>query len=249
MLVVTTITETAMPRPPFPAGVQDRPFPISSGWRGSSWHEILSHHLDLHARPGADTFIGFDDADRLCLTLWAERGYATRVPLTMVPWLLDEMAKDGITARPNHPLQFRQERGPDGSRLRDAPVDIAAVRAHLAEATGLPVTCFASEPGEDLVNLSLDEGGPVILRETALGRHIAGWIERHGDKWIVANAVIDPGEVRPVTVNWARGDIRQTRPGTAIESMLRRMDQRVALDAELAAHKARIRDEDNAPGF
>lgn len=238
-----------MPRPPFPFGIQDRPFPKSSGWAGSSWHDVLSTHLDSHAVPGADTFIGFDDADRLCVTIWAERGYATRVPLTMVPWLRDEMARDGLDARPNHPLQFRLERGPHGSRLRDGPVDIRAVRETLSEQTGIAAMFFEGNPSADLVNLSLDEGGPVIVRETAMGRHVAGWMERSGDQWMVATAIIDPEEAEMVQVKWARGYVGQTRPGTAINTMMQRVTQRVSLDADLAASVTRMRDAGDAPGF
>jgi hypothetical protein len=181
--------------------------------------------------------------------MWAKKGYATRVPLTIVPWLQGEMARDGLEARPNHPLQFRLARGENASRLRDEPVDIQAVRNALAETTGLPAVCFERTPGADLLNLSIDGDGPVILRETAMGRHVAGWMERTDGQWMVATAIIDRQEVEPVEVRWARGYVGQTRPGTAINTMIDRVAQRVSLDADLADSITRLRDASEAPSF
>jgi hypothetical protein len=231
---------SAFPHPPR----GDKEFPRSRGWSGASWAHVIDHHIKSHAEnPGGDYIIGFDDSDRLCVTCYGEKGYATRIPLPLVSWVDREMEAAGVTPLPNHPRQFRLERGPGRSRLSDEPVDLAALKAEVAAKCGVETEDLIYFPREDLVNLNIDGEGPLLLRETALDRHAVAWMEREENNWQVFYGVIDPGEADKIRGHWAAKDVRQIRGGSVINWMEMKLQERVDNDAEIAQSLVEMRAE------
>jgi len=236
---------SAFPHPPR----GDKEFPRSRGWSGATWAHVIDSHVQSHAQnPTGDYIIGFDDADRLCVTCYGEKGYATRIPLPLLEWVDREMTAAGVTPIPNHPRQFRLYRGEGRSCVSDEPVDYEALRRGVAAHCGVEPDDLSFLPSQNLINLNLDGEGPILLRETPMRRHAVAWMERDGDYWHVFQGVIDPQEADKLRGSWAMKHVGQIRGGSVINWMEMKLEERVTADREMAEAFAHLRSEAQEEG-
>jgi len=180
-----------MPRRPHPAA-GDRLFPRSKGWSGKPWHEVIDVHISAHRRGGADTVMGFDDDDRLCVVQHGRGGYAVRVPASLVDWAEREMEREAVTPVPNHPQQLRFARGHGGSRYsEDALPDRDQIVTHVAREADVRPESLGPLFCGPIFNMEFGTGIPVKT-EVLEGLGLAyGYVERDGSLWTVHYGVIE----------------------------------------------------------
>lgn len=210
-------------------------FPQSKGWFQKPWHKVIQYHVSNHKRVGADTLMGFDDDDRLCVLERGPRGYAVRVPKALVDWTEQLMAEKGVNPVPNHSGQLRFARGKGGSLMSDDFLpDREQIVSVIAREMDIRPDSLWSLFNGDMVNLEFGTGIPVKMEEIPNGsgnKAIAfGYVEKEGDTWMVHHGLIERTQDGGAHAerSFASGNIRQTRAGTVHRWVSDKVDQRVA---------------------
>lgn len=243
-----------MPRHPYPPG-GDKPFPRSIAWNGEPWAQIIDHHIGAHAAGPADTLIGFDDDDRLCVVQRGNRGYATRIPASLVAWTQTEMDAEAITALPAHPGQLRFARGPGGSLLRDgADLSREQIITELMAFTGLCEAAFSTFCLGDVQNMNFGNDLPVKVGEFANGDFPFAYIQKSDARWDVYHGTIEPtglGDAN-IIMKVSSQETRVLRGGTVHRWASANVDDRLEVDRDLVARAAQRaadleRDQDPSP--